>query len=73
MQVVDDIRLGRAYAPGILKDIRTSESDELSFDFGGARWRLSISERPRYRWSRPHGAREILKLPFGRYLKLTRE
>jgi len=44
-EVVERLEVGGAYAPGILRDVRSLGERELAFDFQGPR-RLLVKERP---------------------------
>jgi len=69
--LVEQLHLGYAYTPGILRDVRITVGNQLEFLFiGERRYRLSILDRPTYFWNPAAGVGEVVRCLFKRRLKL---
>lgn len=52
LRPIDKLVLGKAYQPGILRDVKISGKESLEFSFfGGDKWQLRVLEKPCYDFS----------------------
>ncbi|MBV8407965.1 MAG: hypothetical protein JOY64_10075 [Alphaproteobacteria bacterium] len=71
-EILDVVELSNPYTPAALTDLEIVSDNSLEFSFFGRdRWRLSVSERPQWRFSLPIFSPVKRKTGFSRrYLRL---